>query len=221
MPKNANAKYVRDRVTGYAKTVSRATEENFDVSKVLIVKAVMGDENAQKQISDMGRTGERLKLAMPYIRQHLINSIEGNTEYNTSMAEILKAGSKGSLQINKAGSDLTLEDVKYQNLIEEYKVRLFSGLKAENQRHEDSLDVIELQAWIDSQITTVNYQAQMETISNKPLIAQMKEDRAYEDKKTQHLLEYGSDSDLSLLPRKNFATNPVVKAWNSVRRIFT
>jgi hypothetical protein len=221
MPKNDNAKYVRDRVTGYAKNVSRATEENYGINRILIVRAVMGDENAQKQISDMGRTGERLKLAMPLIRQNLINSIEGNTEYNTSMAEILKAGSKGSSQVIKAGSDLTLEDVKYQNLIKEYEVRLFSGLKAENQRHEDSLDVIELQAWIDSQMATVNHQAQMETITNKPLIAQMKEDRAYEDKKTQHLLEYGSDADLSLIPRKNFETNPVVKAWNSVRRIFT
>lgn len=83
--------------------------------------------------------------------------------------------------------------------------------KREGQRHNDALDVIELQGWIDSQMQTVNNQAQMEAISNRPMIAQMQADRDYETAKINHLLEHGSDGDLSLIPRKHFTNNPVVR----------
>ncbi|MBW4600686.1 MAG: hypothetical protein KME29_14085 [Calothrix sp. FI2-JRJ7] len=49
----------------------------------------------------------------------------------------------------------------------------------------------------------------------------MKADEAYEEKKIKHLLENGSDSDLSLIPQKHYATNPLVKFWNEVREIFS
>ncbi|KAB8317136.1 hypothetical protein SD81_023140 [Tolypothrix campylonemoides VB511288] len=216
-----NGKYVRDRLSGYGKALDKATQKHFGISKTLIVKAALGDEKALTQIGDMGKTGERLKIAMPLIRENLKNYIEGTTEYNTSLADILRTGGKGALSIDKAASDLTLDNVRYQNQIEEYKTRLFAQLEAENQRHDDAMDVIELQAWVDAQMATVNAQANLESISNKPFVAQMKEDRAYEEKKIQHLLENGSDSDLSLIPRKHYSTNPIVELWNNIRSIFS
>ncbi len=132
-----------------------------------------------------------------------------------------KSGGKGAFAIDKAAADLTLENSRYNNLIEEYKASLFAKLSAEDQRHDDALDVIELQAWIDTQMATVNAKASLESISNKPFLAQMKADADYEDKKIKHLLENGSDSDLSLIPKKHYSTNPVIKLWNNIRDIFS
>ncbi|NJN13179.1 MAG: hypothetical protein HC815_36775, partial [Richelia sp. RM1_1_1] len=101
------------------------------------------------------------------------------------------------------------------------KTKLFAQLEAENQRHDDAMDVIELQAWVDTQMATVNAKANLESISNKPFLAQMREDTKYEEQKIKHILEHGSDSDLSLIPRKQFSTNPVVKFWNKIREIFS
>lgn len=215
------SKYVRDHVSTYGKEIKKATAKKFGINNSLIIRAVNGDEKALKEIGDMGRTGERLAMAMPTIRDNLKAYIEGTTEYNTALADIYKSGSKGAIAIDKAASDVTLENSRYNNLIEEYKTSLFAKLESENQRHDDALDVIELQAWVDSQMATVNAKASLESISNKPFIAQMKSNADYEKKKIQHLLENGSDSDLSLIPRKHYSTNPVVKLWNNIRDIFS
>ena len=181
----------------------------------------MGDEKAQRAIGDMGKVGDRLTMAMPTIRENLKAYIQGTLEYNVALADIYKTGSKGSLAIDKVAQEMTLENTRYQNLMEEYKTKLFADLEKEQQRHSDSLDVIELTAWIDSQMTTVNAQAALEGISNRPFVAQMAEDRAYEDKKIQHILQNGSSSDLSLIPQRHFTSNPVVKFWEHVREIFS
>jgi hypothetical protein len=214
------SKHIRDHVSTYGKEIKKATAKKFGINNSLIMRAVNGDEKALKEIGDMGRTGERLATFMPLIRDNLKAYIEGTTEYNTALADIYKSGGKGAIAIDKAASDVTLENSRYNNLIEEYKASLFAKLESENQRHDDALDVIELQAWIDTQMATVNAKASLESISNKPFLAQMKADADYENKKIKHLLENGSDSDLSLIPKKHYSTNPLVKLWNEIRDMF-
>lgn len=216
-----SAKYVKDHVTGYGKNLSRATKDKFGVSNQLIVKAAMGDEKALTQIADMGKLGERMVMVMPKIKDHLTAYIEGTTQYNQSLTEIYKQGGKGSLTINKSQSDLTLENTKFNNFLEEYKARLFASLGAEDNRHTDQMEIIQLQAWVDTQMKEVDHKVQMKTISNRPYVAQMKADDDYEDRKIQHILEYGSDKNLSLLPRKQYVTNPIQRAWAWVRETFS
>ncbi|NJL79351.1 MAG: hypothetical protein HC836_37170 [Richelia sp. RM2_1_2] len=214
------AKYIRDRVSTYAPDLSKATRKEFGISKALIVKAIEGDDKALEQIGDMGKIGDRILTVMPKIRQDLTDYINGISEYNQSVADILKAGGKGSAAIKKAGSDLTLENTRYNNLIGEYKEQLFANLETEDEKHTDAIDLIKLKAWIDSHMRDVSSNARFEATSNKPYVAQMQADRDYEKEKALHLLENGSDSDLELIPRKHFTTNPVVRMWNSVRDFF-
>jgi len=215
------SKYVKDHVSTYGKDISRATNKKFGINPSLIIRAVNGDEKALTEIGDKGKLGERMVMAMPLIRENLKNYIEGTKEYNTALADIYKTGSKASLAIDKAGSQVGLANTQYLNTVDEYKAQLMADTKREGQRHHDALDVIELTAWIDSQMATVNNQAQMEGISNRPMMAQMQADRDYENAKINHLLEHGSDGDLSLIPKKHFSSNPVVRVWESIRNIFS
>jgi hypothetical protein len=214
------SQYIRDHVSGYGKQITKATNKKFGINNALIIRAVNGDDKALKQIGDMGVVGQRLITAMPLIRENLKDYIEGIGDYNEALADIYKTGGREAGKIDKAGGDVSLENTRYNHLIDEYKTKLFADLEKEYQRHDDAMDVIELQAWIDTQMTTVEAKTRLEDISNKPFIAQMKADRDYEDKKIKHLLENGSDSDLSLIPQKHFSTNPVVKFWNNIRDIF-
>lgn len=220
MIKMRNKAKVCDHVSTFGKDIKKATAKKFGINNSLIIRAVNGDEQALKEIGDLGRTGERLATAMPLIRENLKAYIEGITEYNVALADVYKSGGKGAIAIDKAGGELALENTRYNNLIEEYKTSLFAKLESENQRHDDAMDVIELQAWVETQMATVNAKASLESITNKPFLAQMKADEDYENKKIKHLLENGSDSDLSLIPRKEFSTNPLVKLWNNIRDIF-
>jgi hypothetical protein len=214
-------KHVRDHVSTYGKDISRAANKKFGINPALIIRAVSGDEKALTQIGDLGKTGERMIMAMPLIRENLKNYIEGTREYNTALADIYKTGGKASFAIDKAGSEVGLANTNYLNLVDEYKAKLMADTKKEGVRHHDALDVIELTAWIDAQMVTVTNQAQMEGISNRPMIAQMQANREYEQRKIEHLLEHGSEGNLELIPRKYFSSNPVVSVWNSIRSIFS
>jgi hypothetical protein len=215
------AKHIKDHVSTYGKDLKRATNKKFDINPSLIIRAVNGDEKALTEIGDKGKLGERLQMAMPLIRENLKAYIEGTKEYNIALADIYKTGGKASLAIDKAGSEVGLANTQYLNTVDEYTAKMLADAKKQGQRHHDALDVIELTAWIDAQTATVNNQAQMEGISNRPMLAQMQADKDYENAKINHLLEHGSDGDLSLIPKKHFTNNPVVKVWESIRNIFS
>ena len=214
-------KYVKDCVSKFGKDVRGATSKHFGINNALILRAVMGDEKACKQISDMGHLGERLQLAMPVIQKHAENYIEGVKEYNVALAAIYKAGGDSSLTIDKAGSDLALANTKYQNKLLEYKTKLFADLKAEGERHSDAMDVIELRAWVDSFVREVDAFAAQEAISNAPYLKQLIADRELSKQRMLHWLEHGSESNVSLIPEKNYLTDPIKKFWHEVRGIFS
>jgi hypothetical protein len=215
------AKHVRDHVSGYGKNLFKATNKSFGINNALIVRAAMGDEKALTQITDMGKTGERLKMAMPAIKDHLLNYIGGTEEYNKTIAEIYKTGGKSAFNIDKAGSELAIENTKVQNLIDEYTQSITAKLEAESIRHGAEKDMISLQAWVDAQMKEVDTQARFEQTSNRPMMSQMVADEQYETQKINHLLQHGSNSDLSLIPRKNYVKNPVRQAWDNVRDFFS
>lgn len=214
------SRYVKDHVSSFARQVKKATAKHFAINNALIVRAALGEEKACKQISDMGRVGERLSLAMPVIQQNALNYMEGIKEYNTALAAIYKAGGDGSLVIDKAGSELSLANTKYQNKLEEYKTKLFADLRAEEERHNDAMDVIELKAWVDSHVREVDAIAGQESITNAPYLKQLQADRELSKQRMLHWLQHGSDSNVSLIPQKNYITNPIQKFWHEVRGIF-
>lgn len=215
------ARLVKDHVSTYGKQVKGATKKHFGIDNSLILQAALGNEKACRQIADMGQVGQRLTLAMPIIQQNALEYIEGIKHYNTSLAAIYKAGGDGSLFIDKAGSDLTLANTKYQNRVEEYKTKLFADLRAEEERHNDAMDVIELKAWVDSHVRGVEAIAQQESISNAPYFKQIQADRELSKQRTLHWLEHGSESNTELIPQKNYVTNPIRKFWQEVRNIFS
>ena len=214
------SRYVKDHVSSFGIQVKKATAKHFAINNALIVKAALGDEKACKQISDMGQVGERLSLAMPIIQQNALHYMEGIKEYNTALAAIYKAGGDSSLAIDKAGSDLSLANTKYQNKLEEYKTRLFADLRAEEERHNDAMDVIELKAWVDAHVRAVDAIAAQESISNAPYLKQLQADRELSKQRMLHWLQHGSESNTSLIPEKHYITNPIKRFWQEVRGIF-
>lgn len=214
-------RYIKDHISTHGKDIKRATNEKFGVNNSLIIKAAMGDEKALKQIGDMGKTGERLQLAMPMIKEKLKVYIAGTTEYNKALAEIYKDGGKGASTIAQAGMATALENVRYNHLMEEYLEQYNRNLSKENQRHADKLDIIELTAWVDSMMVDVEVRATMDSLTTRPYEAQLKADEDYEAKKITHLLEHGSESNLSLIPRKHFSNNIAAKMVNWVKELFS
>lgn len=213
------SKYIRDHVGTYAPRSREATNKHYGINNALILKAVNGDDAALKAIGDMGEVGDRMTALMPTIKDKLNSYVNGLTEYNKALSELYQNGAKGSAQITDAGSKLTLAEAKYKNLMTESKESLAIGLNQEHDRHTDRMDIIKLQAWIDRHTNEVNVQANWDSVNNKPAMMQLKADKDYNSKKSQHILEHGSNADLSLIPQKQYVTT-TERVWNTVKSWF-
>jgi hypothetical protein len=214
------AKYIKDHISTHGKDLKKATNEKFGINNALIIRAVNGDEKALQQIGDMGNLGERLVISMPAIRENLKAYIQGTTDYNKTLAEIYKDGGKGATTISQSQMGTKLENDKYNHLMEEYLTKFNADTSKELQRHGDKMDIIELQAWVDSMMATVDAKANLELATSRPFEAQLKADKDYETKKAQHLLEYGSEGDLELIPKRHYSGNWAINAWNTVVDVF-
>lgn len=213
-------KLVRNHVSKHGKDLTRIANEKFGVTNSLILKAINGDKASQEKLGDMGKIGRKLSLAMPNIRDNILDYIEGTSDYNKALADIAKSVGKEAPVIAKAGMDTELANDKYNNLMEEYWASFNNSKEVEKQKHSDAMDVIELQAWVDSLIYEENTKARMETISNRPFLEQRKADEERDNKILQERLQWGSEADLSLIPSKVYSRNPVVRMWNKVREVF-
>lgn len=219
--KNRQTRYVKDHVTRYGRNLQKATEKKFSITNAQILRAAMGDEKELIAIADMGKLGERLQLTLPQIQAHLQNYIKGTTQYNQTLATIYKEGGNAASQIDKFSGDLSLADLKYLNQQEENELKLSVGFKAEETRFNDSIDMIQLEAWIASQMRQVDNQYKIESTVNKPAISQIQADADYENRKIQALLKDGSNADLSLLPKKQYISNSISVVWERVKEFFS
>lgn len=216
-----DSKYVRDHISKHGKDIRRATNEKFGITNSLLIRAANGDEKALTQVGDMGKLGKRLSMVMPLIKDDLIAYIEGTTEYNQTLADIYKAGGNGASTIAKAGMDTDLANTQYNHKMEENTAQYQASKKKEKERHDDALDLIELTAWVETHMATVEQKAKLESATSRPFESQLKADADYEEKKIKHLLTHGSEGDLELIPKKHFTDSWAVKAWNSVVDIFS
>lgn len=212
-------KYTRNHVKNQASKIAKRTNQTFRINERLIRRCLAADEKALKQVADMGIEGRKILAAMPMIKDNLSAFIQGEAEYNKSIADIYKEGGKAATTIDKARTSAGLENLKYTHSQYEIAEGLKQGVRLENQRFSESMDMIKLKAFIDYHMSQVDHKAALEGQSARPGLAQMGADIQYEEAKTEHLLTYGSDSDLSLIPQKQFTTNPVVKLFRFVRGI--
>lgn len=212
-------KHTKNLVGKRGKRLSAVTKKNFGIDEMLIKSALTGDTEALKQIGAMGKEGRMISQLMPIIKDNSLAFIQGTQEYNQGIAEIYKAGSRASIAIDKAGDSLLLENQRYGHERTEMALDLKVKRGLENQRHVENMDMIKLKAFIDYHMSQVDQKASLEAISARPMQAQLAANQSYEVEKAKHLLTNGNESDLSLIPQKNYSTNPVVKFFQAIRGI--
>lgn len=220
MSKKQQARYIKNHISKNTKDISKAGKSKFGITNSLIIRAINNDKNAQEKIGDMGIVGQRLKTAIPTIKEQLQTYIEGTTEYNQALAELAKSIGDGASKISKAGMDAELANDRYNQAMSEYWDSFNNSKESARIKHQNKMELQEMKAWIDSLITETNHQAALESTTNRPKEQQRIADKQYETDLMMERLNYGSDADITLIPKKHYTNNVFVKVWNGIRDIF-
>ena len=157
----------------------------------------------------------RVKLAFSTLAAAFLVASLASCEKKTDCKLVIKT-------VDVAGMPLGNTAVRlYANVKTASGSTVEADLKAEGERHSDAMDVIELRAWVDSFVREVDAFAAQEAISNAPYLKQLIADRELSKQRMLHWLEHGSESNVSLIPEKNYLTDPIKKFWHEVRGIFS
>lgn len=195
---------IKNHITPNAKTIAGILQKTYGLDLSDLDKALQGDKQALKAIGEAGRQGRQIQELMPLLLEAYGHLIKGTEEYNKGVSGILKQGASSAISIDKAGIQAELANKKYRNQRTESAAELIAGREAENTRHEYAINYIQLKAYIDQYITTVDGDGRILDQTNRPQLRQIQEDTKFELNAAKALLSEGENARLEFIPRREY-----------------
>ncbi len=117
----------------------------------------------------------------------------------------------------------TLANQKYRDDRQQTAKEFVNRRDAEKFRHETTMEYLEVKGEIDKHISTVDAQVRIATEANRPAVKQLQAAEQQEIDITKHLLTYGENSRLDLLPNKNYELGEQKRKsiWSGWLRLFS
>lgn len=195
---------IKNHVGVKAKRLSRMMKGKFGIDLSDLDKALQGDREALKLIGEAARQGQQIQELMPMLTEAYGHLIKGTEEYNKGVAAILKQSASSAINIDKATSQASLANSKYENQRKELKAEYIAAAKAELQRHNYAINYAQLKSYIDLYMTGVDGDARLIEQTNRPEIRQIEENNRLEMSAAKALLGNGENTRLDLLPNRQY-----------------
>lgn len=197
---------MKNHVTKRAKRITRVLKGKYGLGIDTLNKALQGDQNALKMIGEAGRQGQLTSELMPMLEEAYTNLIKGTEAYNKGVSNIIKQGASSAIAIDKSVSQAMLANQKYGHQRKELAAEFATSKNIETTRHQYAINYIQLKAYIDQYMMKVDGNAKLLDQSNRPELKQMDEDVRYNSTVAKHLLTHGDNSQIDLIPRREYAT---------------
>jgi hypothetical protein len=202
---------LKNRVTlGKTRNLQAQLRLNTGVSQGLIISALTGDQQALKIIGQMGIEGARISEFAPKVKDQMIAAIQGQEDLNLVLSEIYKKAGVSGKAVERAIQSATLEDTSLVNALDEMKVDFDNSQRREELRHERTAKRLELKAWIDAHMTTVDEDYQLLKEELRIPIKQQTVNLQHDKEMGNYYLAEGNQAVDAFKPKKNYAGNNVV-----------
>lgn len=196
---------IKNHVTKKAKRISNLLQGKYGFDLTTLDQALQGDQNALKSIGEAARQGGQILELMPLLEEAYSTIIKGTEQYNKSVSNILKQGASSAINIDKSVSQAMLANSKYGHQRSELAAEFAVARNTENTRHQYAINYIQLKAYIDQHLTGVDNSTKLIEQANRPELKQLEEDTRYQMTAAKHLLQYGENEQLELLPKREYA----------------
>lgn len=216
---------LNNHVSKRGKRIAGLLKGKYGVDLTTLDAALMGNPKAMQAIGEAARQGRQISEFMPLLQQAYTEIIKGTEDYNKGIATILKQGANSAIAIDKAASQTLLANQKYANQRKEIAAEFVTAKQAETTRHQYAINYVQLKAYIDRYISQVDGDARLQEQVLRPEVKQFDEDIRHRDASNKHLLQYGEQANLDLMPRREYATvtegNKTVTFREKVGQLFS
>lgn len=217
--KNYGNATLKNHIAKAAPGTLAAMEKMFGVSLEDFLKAVYGDHEAIKKLSDMGRRSQVAQENLERALDAAKLTIQTTGDINKALAELTKQTQKSGVQTMGAIYDATLAERRMGNELTEMSQRQANNVSSEVGRNLRATQLIQIQGATADLMAIAKYQTDITKEANKPLDAQDAADRAYDKAVTQLLWQQGSEANISRIPKPNYTGNTtgLGKLWQGFK----
>ena len=222
MKRNFGKAKHKNHVSKAAPGTLNAMSSLFGISIDDFLKAVCGDHEAIKKLSDLGRLSELTQTNLEPALEAAKLTIQTTGDLNKALAELAKQTQTSGKQVTTAilGSQLT--EKRFANELVEAKAKYANDVSAETGRHLRQSSLIQIQGYTADLMAVTRYQTALTKEQNKIPLAQQSADIEYDKAVAATLWAKGSEADLSKIPKPNYKSNTygLGKLWKGVRDRF-
>lgn len=214
---------MKNHISGNAKSIKKHFEKYFGFTFESVIKAANGDVAEIKKIGEQGRKGRIMQQVAPVVSQSAIDALKGTAAFNKALSEVAVEGARSGLAIDRAVMNVTLANSNYYNSRQENAKEFVNRKEAEKFRHETTMEYLDVKGEIDKHISVVDAQVKIAGEANRPTIKHLQASEQQEIDITKHLLTYGENSRVDLLPTKNYElSEPKKKSiWSGWLKLFS
>ncbi|MBD2489045.1 hypothetical protein [Aulosira sp. FACHB-615] len=197
-------KHIKTRINTKTRA-GKAAQRVAGVTVSELQQALTGDQAVLRKLGAMYQEGKMTATLMPAIIETVKTKINNEQEWNKFLGEFVTDGSKAEVEIQKAKRQASFANIKYWDEMQELKEQFKAQLEIETGRHEWAIDYGRAKFLADMIIQDVEGKVRLLEQRSRIELKQIQEDRAYELKSAQHLLENGEQSNLALIHRRDYA----------------
>jgi len=195
---------LKDHVSPKAKRIRALLKGKYGLDLNDFKAAIKGDKNKLQAIGQAAREASLSRELAPLLKEAYLDIIQGTAEYNKAISDILVQGAKSALEIDRATLSATLENQAYGHSRKELAAEFATAKNTERERHQYTLNYIQMKGYIDKFMTTVDNNARLLQQTHRPKMKQLQADEAYDLQVAKHLLEYGKEARTDLIPQKDY-----------------
>lgn len=218
MARNFGTAKLKNHIPSTARGTLGAMGKLFGVSADDFAKALSGDQESIKQISDLGRLSDVAKANLPKALEAYRKIIETTGDVNQAYAELVQLTQKHGTQTLKAINTSKTGEQRFKNEMVEMQAELVNATTAEATRHAQRSSLIQISGATADLMALAKYEVDLLKASHKLPDAQDAADLAYENAVTSALWSKGSEAKTDRIPKPNYSrTAGLSKVWNGFR----
>ncbi|NJN12975.1 MAG: hypothetical protein HC815_35620 [Richelia sp. RM1_1_1] len=141
----------------------------------------------------------------------MIAAIKGAEDLNTTLAAIYKQAGVSGERIEREIQSSILADDKLANQLEELSLDFESAKSKEELRHKQATEHIQLKAWIDKHMMSIDGEYKMLQEELKTEVRQQTIDLQHDKELGNYYLDAGDNARDDLKPKKQYAGRSIIQ----------
>ncbi|MDZ8236621.1 MAG: hypothetical protein RMZ69_05500 [Nostoc sp. ChiQUE01a] len=189
-----------------ATDVSRASQTIFGLDTDVIIKAMMGNEEATTYLADYANITDKARKNIKPVLKQAATIYSGTKDINQAVLYLLKSAAKNGASIVQMKGQALVLNKQWMNFLEQQKQKVANDLTEVDVKHAQQMNLLTAQHQVNLRLGDIAYRDKLTKMGDraqqKLVGMQSQADREYEAARLAAIQRDGSQANLGAIPQR-------------------